>query len=304
MSIPLSIREFSNQPVEIEIEPSATIAQLKLRIEAKMDCPVASQRLVYAGTQLEDVVTPAWRNRLSQGSALAAATNAESIPEGAPLTLELYGVQKNACINLVRRVNPAAAPSTDPGQSVARQPLCGEPSAEPPSCQSLAPQPAAASSGAAPIVELQREHTPCNPTPPDHAPGNATPPGCAPSGHKAGYGASASQAQAENDFLKQLEHLPDASIQVIFSELLRGRPHLRDTLLKTPPAYRHGDPVKVYSNSSNKWFDGHVNQVQQTQHGQIPAGAVGVQFDMGGGGPLSTKWIAPKDLQTVLKPRR
>ena len=52
--------------------------------------PTSEQRLIYAGTQLEELVTPLWRQRRSSG-ALAAALGLDKLPDGAPLTLEHYG---------------------------------------------------------------------------------------------------------------------------------------------------------------------------------------------------------------------
>lgn len=56
--------------------------------------PALEQRLIYAGTQLEELVTPLWRQRRSTG-ALAAALGLDKLPDGAPLTLEHYGVSEN-----------------------------------------------------------------------------------------------------------------------------------------------------------------------------------------------------------------
>ena len=56
--------------------------------------PALEQRLIYAGTQLEELVTPLWRQRRSTG-ALAAALGLDKLPDGAPLTLEHYGVSES-----------------------------------------------------------------------------------------------------------------------------------------------------------------------------------------------------------------
>ena len=63
-------------------------------VQDALKIPALEQRLIYAGTQLEELVTPLWRQRRSTG-ALAAALGLDKLPDGAPLTLEHYGVSES-----------------------------------------------------------------------------------------------------------------------------------------------------------------------------------------------------------------
>lgn len=109
----VSVRSLSGETTEIDVESTATIAELKVAIQAATKIPVAEQRLVFAGSQLEEVVTEAFRKRRgATGAALNAALGVAGLTDGTPLTLEHYGLQKGSIINIVRRLGGSSTPTS------------------------------------------------------------------------------------------------------------------------------------------------------------------------------------------------
>eukprot|EP00438_Fugacium_kawagutii_P019398 Skav219444 [mRNA] locus=scaffold1461:192415:193942:+ [translate_table: standard] len=120
----ITIRSLNGENAELDVEPDTTILGLRQFVEENplsektpqdaLKIPSLEQRLIYAGTQLEERVTPLWRQRRSSG-ALAAALGLDKLPDGAPLTLEHYGgekkrrveicIQKGSVLNVVRKVS-------------------------------------------------------------------------------------------------------------------------------------------------------------------------------------------------------
>lgn len=288
-TIPLTIRtQGTQQEFEVNIEATATIGKLKLAIQEQTRIPSEDQRLIYAGTQLDEVVTEAWlKKKQSTDSALAVATNANQLAVGDPLTLEHYGLQKKSTITVFQKQRPQAAAAA-------------------------AAPPAQLQHSQAPEVQWQQ---------PQSAPADRRP-GADVSG-SGGYSAGNStrpEAQADEQLYRQLSMLSDHRLHGIISRLLNERQTLKDTLLKLPGSehrsqhipqqrqapqhgggldFRDGNPVKVYSNSSQTWFDGIVQTVAErtSPDGKIPAGAIQVQFNG------SSKWVAPGDVQRILRHR-
>ncbi|CAE7413107.1 unnamed protein product [Symbiodinium pilosum] len=108
------VNEGKVEAADLDLEPDTTMQGLRTAVQAALGIPAAEQRLVYAGTQLEDRVTSAWRARRS--GALAAALGLEQLPDGAWLTLEHHGIQKGSVLNVVRKVH---APQEDPSPAAA-----------------------------------------------------------------------------------------------------------------------------------------------------------------------------------------
>eukprot|EP00439_Symbiodinium_sp_Y106_P003411 s5522_g1.t1 len=70
----ITVRSLTGEAADLDLEPSTTLPSLRRAVEEKrksgdaaLGIPEAEQRLVYAGTQLEECVTPAWRARRSGG---------------------------------------------------------------------------------------------------------------------------------------------------------------------------------------------------------------------------------------------
>lgn len=314
----ITIRSLSGESTEIEIEASASIADLKVKIQAAAKIPIVEQRLVFAGTQLEEVASEAWRRRRqgTNGSVLSAALQVESIPDGAPLTLEHYSIQKGSVVNIVRRIASNTPVEADaPGSQTP-----------------VAPAPNPAPVQAPPVLEFM-EPEPRNP---GRAP---LPPGNGGSGGYSGYGAQSSNGRdrAAQELTSRLESLDDVALYALLGPLLQKRPQLRTSLLQAPAAeerrpsvdrgatssgavdvvrasfnqaraaragtpseqreYRKGDLVYVFSNSAQRWCEGTVLQVSTQATGKIPQGSVEVSFELG------QKWIAPQDAAKTLKAR-
>mmetsp|Transcript_11501 Transcript_11501/g.27127 ORF Transcript_11501/g.27127 Transcript_11501/m.27127 type:complete len:230 (-) Transcript_11501:4-693(-) len=102
----ITVRSLNGEAAELDVDPDTTMLGLRQAVQAALSIPAPEQRLIYAGTQLEEFVTPAWRARRSSG-ALAAALNLDKLPDGTPLTLEHYGIQKGSVLNVVRKVASA-----------------------------------------------------------------------------------------------------------------------------------------------------------------------------------------------------
>ncbi|CAE7038551.1 unnamed protein product [Symbiodinium sp. CCMP2592] len=64
----ITVRSLTGEAADLDLEPSTTLPSLRRAVEAALGIPEAEQRLVYAGTQLEECVTPAWRARRSGGA--------------------------------------------------------------------------------------------------------------------------------------------------------------------------------------------------------------------------------------------
>lgn len=128
----ISVRTLNGEAAELDLDPRTTVAELRLCVERALRIPALEQRFVYAGIQLEEVSSAAWRARRSSGAAVLGLGLAE-LPDGTPLTLELHGLQKGSVINVVRRTMPASSlPARAPEpQPALRRSGSDEPGAEP-----------------------------------------------------------------------------------------------------------------------------------------------------------------------------
>uniref|UniRef100_A0A7S0FFH5 Ubiquitin-like domain-containing protein n=1 Tax=Pyrodinium bahamense TaxID=73915 RepID=A0A7S0FFH5_9DINO len=280
----ITVRSLGGDAAELDLEPSTTMAQLKVSIEAAMRIPVANQRLIYAGTQLEDVACPAWRARRGTCE-LSAALGHAAVLDGTPLTLEQHGLQKGSVVNVVHR---ATAPAREGAQLQERAP---SKRAAAPTGSGEVRGPAAPMPSVGPLV-------------------------AAAGADVAGAGASTAEGIAAG-----LEALPDLEVLRLLRPLLRRRPALRAALLadeqsfpalapsarpglplalaQAPlgaPPYRIGDPISVWSNSKQRWYAGEVVNVADGTTGNVPQGSVEVAFQLG------RKWIAPADVPRMLGP--
>merc|ERR1719210_1160074 len=117
----ISVRTLNGEAAELDVAPQTTVAQLRGLVQGALNIPASEQRFVYAGTQLEEEVTPAWRARRSRNGSqdFTAALGVGSLADGTPLTLEHHGLQKGSVINVVRRAVPASAqPTASPSLAV------------------------------------------------------------------------------------------------------------------------------------------------------------------------------------------
>jgi hypothetical protein len=55
----IKVKTLTGKEVEVDIEPSDTVARIKERVEEKEGIPPAQQRLIYAGKQMTDDKTAA-----------------------------------------------------------------------------------------------------------------------------------------------------------------------------------------------------------------------------------------------------
>lgn len=295
----ISIRTLTGEAAELDVSPQTTVAQLRLFVQDALHIPASEQRFVYAGTQLEEEVTPAWRARRSGGgSKLAAALGMESLPDGVPLTLEHHGLQKGSVINVVRRAITSGQPMT---------PSSGPSAASGPMPSDDVPEGSRDVALSCPAVRTEAK-VPVGP------------------------GASAPALSSSLDMLSDLDLL------TLLRPVLQKRPAVRAALLaedqspaqRSPtevaraqisapasialtgsmgvpfpiqsafavlPRYSRGDHVSVWSNSAQRWFPGEVIQVAEAAADMIPQGSVEVTFELG------RKWIAPADLPRTLAPR-
>mmetsp|Transcript_7225 Transcript_7225/g.15636 ORF Transcript_7225/g.15636 Transcript_7225/m.15636 type:complete len:237 (-) Transcript_7225:11-721(-) len=106
----IKLKPMSGDAIEVDVQPQTSIAELKLMVKAKTYIPVSEQRLVYAGSQLEEKATQAWLDKQTKSSsALAVAMGNAELQLGSPLTLENYGITKGSVINIVRSVPSSAS---------------------------------------------------------------------------------------------------------------------------------------------------------------------------------------------------
>lgn len=105
------VRSLNGDSVELDLEASTTMTQFKNHIEERMHVPAGSQRLIYAGTQLEDVACSSWRSRHNR-SDVSTALGLPAMPDGTELTLEHHGLQKGSVINLVQKATVFTRPRT------------------------------------------------------------------------------------------------------------------------------------------------------------------------------------------------
>lgn len=303
----ISIRTLTGEAAELDIPPTTTIAQLRLYVQDALNIPAPEQRFVYAGTQLQEEVTPAWRARRGSGE-VASALGVASLPDGTPLTLEHYGLQKGSVINVVRR-----AISSSPQSTAESSAATAELQPEGPRINwSSTPnaRPAAAAAGVPSQEKL-------------------------PKVVESGGGGS-----GKLELLgAQLDGFSDLDLLTLLRPVLHRRPALRAALLAEDPGaaasagsvqlspapsaadsqgplqgaqqparqvpfpanpakprFSPGDRVSVWSNSAQKWFPGEVVEVATVQDNMIPQGAVAVSFELG------RKWIAPADVPRTLAP--
>lgn len=312
----ISIRTLTGQAAELDVPPSTTVAQLRVHVEDALRIPAPEQRFVYAGTQLEEEVTPAWRKRrVNSGGELAAALGVHTWPDGMPLTLEHHGLQKGSVVNVVRRAITSSAPATSsPG-----------PSAE------VVPEGPRLEWRSAPALQPQ-------------TPGRAEPqlPAMGPSRTEPQV-TPAGSASELSSLTSSLDGLTDLQLHLLLQPVLWRRPAVRAALLaedqspvvrsvsaSMPPAetvpnapagvavaipgkvpfppqppspcavqsrYAAGDRIRVWSNSAKNWYEGQVVQIATAAADNIPQGSIEVTFELG------RKWVAPVDLPRTLKPK-
>jgi len=248
---------------------------LRKAVQTALGIPESEQRLIYAGTQLaEEFVTPEWRQRRSTG-ALAVALGLDKIPDGTPLTLEHYGIQKNSVINVVRKVmaSPNSAACCGPAEDSA------SPGAQPMGSDVMG------------VTQAVR-------------PSTASPPGAA------GTSGIAAELAPQLASLNDLELLvllrpllrqrPTLRAALLAEESGPGRGYAASSTAAAVPevvAYEPGDLVSVWSNSAQKWFEGEVLNMAFEGTSKIPQGSLEVSFELG------RKWIAPADISKALKRR-
>lgn len=277
----ISVRSLAGHVAELDLDPSTTMAQLRAAIEAAMAVPSVSQRLIYAGVQLEDVACPAWRAR--QGSSgFSAALGLTDVLDGSPLTLEHHGLQKGSIINLVQRAIPAgasevrhrppevgpmvagaddvgggAAPTVGSGTLAS----CLEVLTDLEALRLLRPLLQRRPALRAALLADEQVSLPWVP---------AAPAAMAPA-------AAAHEAMAAPLGAASLGSVPGVAA---------AAPAL--------PQYRVGDGTFVWSNSKQRWYPGEVVNVSEITVGNIPQGSVEVAFQLG------RKWIAPADVPRFL----
>eukprot|EP00927_Polykrikos_kofoidii_P054787 TRINITY_DN49158_c0_g1_i1.p1 TRINITY_DN49158_c0_g1~~TRINITY_DN49158_c0_g1_i1.p1 ORF type:complete len:377 (-),score=61.45 TRINITY_DN49158_c0_g1_i1:52-1182(-) len=112
----ISIRPMSGAAVDVDVEPSWTVAELKQAVEKATGVPVTEQRLIYAGSQLEEVASETFRQRRSAtGGEVSQALGALAIAVGSPLRLDHYAMQKGSVVMLARRAKPGGGVSDASG---------------------------------------------------------------------------------------------------------------------------------------------------------------------------------------------
>jgi len=250
----IEIRSLTGESTEIYIEPTATINALKHAIQEKTQIPVAEQRLVFAGAQLEEAVNEAWRKRRA-GGALSAALDVESIPDGAPLTLEHYAIQKGCVVNIVRRIATSATTSdaNATGQPAADIPIAGSSEATrmhtPPRAGREDPELVAQLSRAvpennsstpprarqtAPVVEFMQPEPLQNQAGPVVA--SAPSQGGGYRGNDVTPVNGRGNSVADNDIAKHLSGMSDTALYQLLAPILEQRPRLRASLQQIPAA--------------------------------------------------------------------
>lgn len=316
----LQIRTLTGESKEIDLEPSATIADLKVAVEKAVDIPIPEQRLIYAGAQLEDVVTAAWKQkRTSGGGDVSSALGLNELPDGAPLRLEHYSIQKGSVIQVARGAR-AAAPCTSATEAVddvaASQPASNAPdSGAPPRPEAALPRAAGYEAS-----EYRSCKFSASPVSAGGPPGFISVPvvsGRVPEQTPGADMGGLDQTSRKNrvavdpNLAKSLESLGDLELQALLSPLLARRPAVTKALVRdlqgtsqgaapsrqpgSDGGYEVGRAISVWSNSAQKWFSGTVHAVATHDKGQIPAGAVEVTFELG------TKWISPQDLKRTVR---
>mmetsp|Transcript_40683 Transcript_40683/g.82016 ORF Transcript_40683/g.82016 Transcript_40683/m.82016 type:complete len:271 (-) Transcript_40683:149-961(-) len=264
----ISVRSLTGDAVELDLEPTSTMAQLKTAIEAAMQVPVDSQRLIYAGAQLEDVACEAWRSRRGD---LSSALGYSAVPDGTPLTLEHHGLQKGSVINLVQKAT-VFAPH---GSSQLQASPVGSGEALPPRMPAGPEVGSLHPTGAAGTV-------------PDHT-----------------KLAALLEALPDLEALRLLRPLllrrPALRAALLADEQLlpasaAGPGPTPAGDVTAAPRYRIGASISVWSNSKQRWYPGEVVNVAEVTMGNIPQGSVEVAFQMG------RKWIAPADVPRMLGP--
>jgi len=115
LAMQIKLKPIAGESKEVEVSPQATIADLKVTIETTLGIPISEQRLIYAGTQLEETASVAWLDRQrAAGGVLSVALGNAQMAVGSPMTLEHYAIQKGSAINIVRRIAVPETPS-EPG---------------------------------------------------------------------------------------------------------------------------------------------------------------------------------------------
>lgn len=230
----ITIRSLTGDSTELDVEPTATIAELKVVIEAATQIPVVEQRLVFAGTQLEEAVNEAWRRRRGTG-ALSAALGAASMTDGTPLTLEHYAVQKGSVINIVRRIissNVAGIDQTSGGPGVvagvAAEPVANNPAMAAPDLVERVPEP---------VVEQ----------PPGWPEQRGGYPGQQEQGRGGAAGRRSSAEQvARSELTARLDALSDVDLHALLAPMLERRPALKASLMarQPPRPVEHQPPAR------------------------------------------------------------
>jgi hypothetical protein len=343
--IRIVIRSLAGESTEIELQASATIAELKQVIQAATQIPVVEQRLVFAGTQLEEAASEAWRRRRSgnESSALSAALGVESIPDGAPLTLEHYAIQKGSVVNIVRRIASSAPAEPDAlarGQTVenvapsrppepAPEPSLPPPSREDPDVVAQIRARGSASQKAPenappPVLEFMEPEPRNQPTS-----GRPSPIG------NGGYGVpgmNGGRDQASEGLISRLDGMDDVALYHLLNPLLNRRPRLKESLLQAPQAREErssADSVAAASVNQAWRSQGLGEQSRPAEKREFRRGdhvyvfsnsaqrwcegtVLQVSKEKSGKIPqgavevsfeLGQKWIAPQDAPKILRPR-
>lgn len=155
----ISIRTLGGPTAEVDAEPSWTVAELKKAVEEATNIPVADQRLIYAGAQLEEVASESFRQRRSlTGNEVSEALGVTALPVGAPLRLDHYAMQKGSVVMVARRavVGSGGASSSGSGNPSSAPVATSAAAASAPATASGGEGEASHSAAGMPTGELQR----------------------------------------------------------------------------------------------------------------------------------------------------
>lgn len=317
----ISVRTLNGESTTLDLDPKTTITQLRGLVESSLGIPSAEQRFVYAGVQLEETASAAWRARRSSG--VGAALGVNDLQDGTPLTLEHHGLQKDSVVNVVRKalaassIPPHALDETRPrgetigdfrgyGAATAAAAAAGTECGVSRSCleaglKTLSDQDlvmllrpllhSRPTVRAALLADDQAVHAPSLPRHPPGVPNQVGTPSaqqqmwvsgaCGGGGSWAVNGASTHSGAGQQAHIKRDLGLAAAAA----------------CLPDSGSSWCAGQAVHVWSNSAQRWFPGEITRVAESSTDLIPGGSVEVSFELG------RKWIAPGDIPRALSLR-
>mmetsp|Transcript_89791 Transcript_89791/g.253229 ORF Transcript_89791/g.253229 Transcript_89791/m.253229 type:complete len:270 (+) Transcript_89791:2-811(+) len=267
----VSVRSLSGDVVALDVKPRMTIAQLKLAVAAAMRIPVTGQRFFYAGVQLDEIASTAWKQRHRFSEVFTIASGIDELRDGEALTLEHYGIQKDSVINVVRcggvAVHEGRLGIAALGRGLVEGHTSRDGSIGPPTAPNGIPR--------SPRVAGPANNADCS---------------------LAAHLDEASDLELLVLLRPILRGRPTLRRALVL-DMQEVPPHGGTPLDAVAPVYSKGDAVCVWSNSTRRWCAGEVVDIAEIAlHGALGF-AIQVEFEQ------RSKWIAPAEVPMVLRPR-